>query len=61
MDTVKINELKGGVILEIIVMSCSREFKVVIENDEIVILCLEEPVKVKVNKELVRVFETFSH
>jgi uncharacterized protein (TIGR00251 family) len=56
MSPLKINETKDGVILEVNVKPRSREFKIVIEDDEILVFCVEEPVKGKVNKELVKEF-----
>jgi uncharacterized protein (TIGR00251 family) len=56
MSPLKINEIKDGVILEVNVKPRSREFKIVIEDDEILVFCVEEPVKGKVNKELVKEF-----
>ncbi len=55
----KISEMKDGVILEIYVKPNSKEFKVVVDGDEIVVFCREEPTKGKVNKELIRVFKAF--
>jgi len=52
----KINEVKDGVILEVNVKPNSREFKIIVEGDEIVVSCVEKPVKGKVNKELVKEF-----
>jgi uncharacterized protein (TIGR00251 family) len=50
----KIVETKEGVTLEVFVKPKSREFKIAIEADEIVIFCTEEPVKGKVNKEIIK-------
>ena len=50
----KIQETKQGVILEVTVKPRSKEFKIVAEGDEIVVFCREEPVKGKVNKELIK-------
>lgn len=52
----RINEVKDGVILDVNVKPNSKEFKIVVEGDEIVVFCVEEPVKGKVNKELVKEF-----
>jgi len=52
----RINEVKDGVILDVNVKPNSKEFKIVVEEDEIVVFCVEEPVKGKVNKELVKEF-----
>jgi len=52
----KINEVKDGVILEVNVKPNSKEFKIVVEGEEIVVFCVEAPVKGKVNKELIKEF-----
>jgi uncharacterized protein (TIGR00251 family) len=57
----RINEVKDGVILDVNVKPNSKEFKIVVEGDEIVVFCVEEPVKGKVNKELVKEFSRFFH
>jgi len=57
----RINEVKDGVILEVNVKPNSREFKIVVEGDEIVVSCVEKPVKGKVNKELVKEFSRLFH
>ena len=57
----RINEVKDGVILEVNVKPNSKEFKIVVEGDEIVVSCVEKPVKGKVNKELVKEFSRLFH
>lgn len=57
----RINEVKAGVILDVNVKPNSKEFKIVVEGDEIVVFCVEEPVKGKVNKELVKEFSRLFH
>jgi uncharacterized protein (TIGR00251 family) len=57
----RINEVKDGVILEVNVKPNSKEFKIVAEGDEIVVFCIEAPVKGKVNKELVKEFSRLFH
>ena len=57
----RINEVKDGVILDVNVKPNSREFKIVVEGDEIVVFCVEAPVKGKVNKELVKEFSRLFH
>ncbi len=51
---VNMEETKEGLILKVLVKPRSREFRIVVEADEIVVHCLEEPVKGRVNKELVK-------
>lgn len=50
----KIRDAKQGVILEVYVKPRSREFRIEADGDEIVVFCREEPVKGKVNKELIK-------
>ena len=50
----KLTETKDGCILEVSVKPRSREFKVALEADEIVIRSTQEPVEGKVNKELIK-------
>lgn len=50
----KVIETKEGSILEILVKPRSKTFKIIVENDEIVAFCKEEPTKGKVNRELVK-------
>jgi len=57
----KINEVEDGVILEVNVKPHAREFKIVVEGREIVVFCLEAPVKGKVNKELLKEFSRLFH
>jgi uncharacterized protein (TIGR00251 family) len=54
-------ETKHGVILEVSVKPRSKEFKIVTEGDEIVVFCREEPVKGKLNRELVKEFSRLFH
>jgi hypothetical protein len=54
-------EVEDGVILDVNVKPNSREFKIVVEGDEIVVSCTEKPVKGKVNKELLKEFSRLFH
>jgi uncharacterized protein (TIGR00251 family) len=49
----KIYETKEGLILEVFVKPKSKEFKIVVEKEDIVVYCRAEPVRGKVNKEIV--------
>ena len=49
----KIYETKEGLILEVFVKPKSKEFKIVVESEGIVVYCRAEPVRGKVNKEIV--------
>jgi len=57
----KIEKTKQGVILEVYVKPRSKVFKVAAEEDEIVVFCTEEPVKGKVNRELIKEFSRLLH
>ena len=50
----KLTETKEGIIIEIFVKPNSPKFEIDIEGDEIIAHCTEEPIKGKVNKELVK-------
>ncbi|MDH7563687.1 MAG: DUF167 family protein [Candidatus Bathyarchaeota archaeon] len=47
-------ETKEGIVLEVFVKPKSREFRIAVEADGIVVFCTEEPVEGRVNKELVK-------
>lgn len=57
----KIQKTKHGVILEVYVKPRSKNFKIVADGDEIVVFCKEEPVKGKVNKELIKELSRLFH
>jgi uncharacterized protein (TIGR00251 family) len=54
-------ETKHGVIIKVSVKPRSKEFKIVAEGDKITVFCKEEPVKGKVNRELVKEFSRLLH
>ena len=49
-----LKETKNGVIIEVFVKPNQPKFNIKIDGDEIVVFCTEEPVKGKVNKELIK-------
>jgi len=51
-----INETKDGVIITVFVKPNAPKFSVEIDGGEIVVHCTEEPVKGKVNKEIIKEF-----
>ena len=57
----KVQETNQGMILEVFVKPRSKEFKIMVEGDEIVVFCREEPVKRKVNKELIKELSRLFH
>ena len=54
-------ETKDGVIITIYIKPNSSKFSVERDGDEIVVHCTEEPVKGKVNKELIKEFSKLLH
>ena len=54
MSTTKLLKTDQGVVVNVYVKPDAREFKIEVEDDEIVVNCLAAPVKGKVNKELVK-------
>ena len=52
--SMKIRETEKGLILDVYVMPRSKDFKIVVEGDELVVHCREEPVGGRVNRELVK-------
>ncbi len=56
-----IAETKDGVILTIFVKPNSPKFKVEFDGDEIVVCSTEEPVKGKVNKEIIKELTKLLH
>jgi len=57
----KISETKDGTIIEVFVKPNSAKFETVIDGGEIVVFCTEEPVKGRVNKELVKELSRLFH
>jgi uncharacterized protein (TIGR00251 family) len=56
-----ISETKDGVIITVFVKPNSPKFKIQHDGDEIVVHCTEEPVKGKVNKEIIKEFSKLLH
>jgi hypothetical protein len=50
----KLTETKDGTIVEVFVKTNQPKFNIKIDGDEIIVFCTEEPVKGKVNKELIK-------
>ena len=57
----RIRQTRQGVILEVYIKPRSKDFKIVVDGDEIVVFCREEPVKGKVNKELIKELSRIFH
>jgi uncharacterized protein (TIGR00251 family) len=56
-----VKDTKDGAILEVFVKPKSPKFEVLLEGGEVVVQCTEEPVKGKVNKELLKTLSKFFH
>jgi len=56
-----IKETENGAIIEVFVKPNAQRFDVAVDEDEIVVFCTEQPVKGKVNKELVKEFSKLFH
>ena len=57
----KISETKDGTIIEVFIKPNQPKFNVKIDGDEIIVFCTEEPVKGKVNKELIKELSKLFH
>ena len=57
----KLTETKNGTIIEVFVKPNQPEFKIAIEEDEIIIFSTEEPIKGGVNKEILKELTKLFH
>jgi uncharacterized protein (TIGR00251 family) len=57
----KLIETKEGTLIEVFVKPNQPRFSIKLEGDEITIFCVEEPVKGKVNKELLKELSKLFH
>ena len=56
---VQLIQVKDGTIIVLFVKPNSASFKIIVEDDNLVVHCTEEPVKGRVNKELVKELSNF--
>jgi uncharacterized protein (TIGR00251 family) len=56
-----VKETKHGTVIEVFVKPNQPKFSVKVDGDEIVVFCTKEPVKGKVNKELVKELSKLFH
>ena len=56
-----LKETKNGVVIEVFVKPNQPKFTVKLDGDELIVSCTEEPVKGKVNKELIKELSKFFH
>lgn len=57
----KVKKTKDGTVIEVFAKPNSQRFDITIDDGEIVVFCTEQPVKGKVNKELVKEFSKLFH
>ncbi len=57
----KITETKNGAVIEVFVKPNQPKFGVKVDGDEVIILCTDEPVKGKVNKEVIKELSKLFH
>ena len=57
----KITQSKNGIIIEVSVKPKSPKFEILLEEDELIVRCTEEPFKGKVNKELLKTLTRLFH
>jgi len=57
----KVTETKNGTIIEVFVKPNQPKFSIKIDSDEIIVFCTEEPVKGKVNKEIIKELSKLFH
>ena len=55
----QLGQVKNGTVIVVFVKPNSARFKIIVEDDKLVVHCTEEPVKGKVNKELVKELSNF--
>ena len=54
-------QTKDGLILEVLVKPKRRAFGIIVEKDEIVVLCRREPAEGRVNKEIIKELSRLFH
>jgi len=57
----KLVETKNGTIVEVFVKPNQPKFKITLEGEEIIVLSTQEPVKNKVNKEIIKELSKLFH
>lgn len=57
----KLIETKEGTLIEVFVKPNQPRFSIKLEGDEITVFCVEEPVKGKVNKEILKELSKLFH
>ena len=57
----KLTETKNGTIIEVFVNPNQPKFNIKLDGDEIIVSCTQEPVRGKVNKELIKELSKLFH
>ena len=57
----KLTETKNGTVIGVFVKPNQPKFDIKLDGDEVIVFCTEEPVKGKVNKELIKELSKFFH
>ena len=57
----KLQKTNGGVVIDVHVKPSSKQFRITVETDEIIVFCREAPVKGKVNRELIKELSKVFH
>lgn len=56
-----LKQTEDGVLVEVYVKPNSKKFKIFVEDSEIVVFCTEQPVKGRVNRELLKELSKIFH
>ncbi len=56
-----ITETKNGAVIEVFVKPNQPKFNIKVDGEEIIVFCTEEPVKGKVNKEIIKELSKLFH
>ena len=57
----RLQKISGGVVIGVHVKPKSKQFRITVESDELVVFCCEAPVKGRVNRELIKRLSRLFH
>jgi hypothetical protein len=57
----RMQKISGGVVIGVHVKPKSKQFRITVESDELVVFCREAPVKGRVNRELIKKLSRLFH
>ncbi len=57
----KLQKISGGVVIDVHVKPNSKQFRISVESDELVVFCRETPVKGRVNRKLIKELSRLFH